>query len=111
MKFPSNITGTRLRILRKSRNLSLQDVASLLNMTNSYISKVELGEYTLSEDNIRLVCEKLGVDMDYFLDDTIEGVPVDVQAELYLYGDNLTKAEKEQIIEIIKNAKPKQKNK
>ena len=79
-------------------------------MTNSYISKVELGEYTfwriISGSFAKTRC-RYGL----LSDDTIEGVPVDVQAELYLYGDNLTKAEKEQIIEIIKNAKPKQKNK
>jgi transcriptional regulator with XRE-family HTH domain len=54
--------GTRVRELRKARNLSQEAVALRCGLDRSYVGGIERGENNLSLINIHRLAEALGVE-------------------------------------------------
>ena len=59
--------GSRLRKLRKERNLTQEQLASLIGVKNSVISFYEVGERLPSPDVLRKLALALHVSTDYLL--------------------------------------------
>ena len=59
--------GSRLRKLRKERNLTQEQLASLIGVKNSVISFYEVGERLPSPDVLRKMALALHVSTDYLL--------------------------------------------
>lgn len=59
--------GNRLRQLRKDRNLTQQQLATLIGVKNSVISFYEVGERMPSPDALRKLALALHVTTDYLL--------------------------------------------
>jgi transcriptional regulator with XRE-family HTH domain len=57
----------RIRMLRKSRGLSLQQLADKADMSAGYLSEVERGRSEVSGVKLARVAEHLGVTTDYLL--------------------------------------------
>jgi len=64
--------GTRLRDLRKERNLSQRDLAERANLSPNAISLIERGEISPSVATLQRLAGALSVRMSYFFDDVDE---------------------------------------
>lgn len=73
---------TRLKELRISRNLTQTQLGYLTHTTQSFISKLESGEYRLTEDIIIHFSKFFGVSADYFLFLTDEKLPIELKISL-----------------------------
>lgn len=56
-------TGTRIREIRKSKNMTLRDLAEKLGVSFVYVGQIERGERTLSTDKLREWEKVLEVDL------------------------------------------------
>jgi len=57
--------GDRLKVLRKSRKLSLDDFAEILGLSKSSVHKYERGEREPSLETMEAIADYFNVDMDY----------------------------------------------
>lgn len=65
---PENIeVGKRVRMMRKIRGISLQQMAEETAMSYSYLSGLENGKYSVSLTNLQRIAAYFNVDMIYFL--------------------------------------------
>ena len=64
-----NKIGSRLRELRKKKGVSQEDLAKLLGVTKSTISKYELGHRAMSIDQLKKVLDFFGIEYGLFLSD------------------------------------------
>ena len=62
-----NKIGSRLRELRKKKGVSQEDLAKLLGVTKSTISKYELGHRAMSIDQLKKVLDFFGIEYGLFL--------------------------------------------
>lgn len=53
--------GKAIKIIRASRELTQTELASLINVEASYISKIESGDRTPSLTKLQLISEKLSI--------------------------------------------------
>ena len=53
--------ATNVRILRKRKNLSQQDLADKMGVSNSYVSMLEHGQRSPPLETIELIAKALGV--------------------------------------------------
>jgi transcriptional regulator with XRE-family HTH domain len=60
--------GERIAALRKTRGLTLENLDHGTGLTQSYLSKLERGQTSISVDNLRAVATYLGVEMVYFFE-------------------------------------------
>lgn len=62
--------GQRIREKRKEKKMTAEELATKLDVTKSYMSKVENGKTKTSVEFLNKVSEILKVPIGYFLDDT-----------------------------------------
>lgn len=60
----TNLSTYKLKTLRKSKNLTQQDVAKALNITRSFYGMIENGD--------RSPTLKLGIEISHFFDKSVE---------------------------------------
>ncbi len=58
--------GKKIKILRKTRGLSQEDLGHALNLRRSTISNYEIGRRTPSLKELERIAQVLGVSLDYF---------------------------------------------
>jgi transcriptional regulator with XRE-family HTH domain len=58
----SEILGTRIAIARKSKNLSQKELAAILSVSPSFLSKIERGKRNLSAQMFCAIALELGVE-------------------------------------------------
>lgn len=61
--------GDRLKVLRKSKKLTLRQVAERTNLSISFISQVENGKSSITIDSLVKIAEALDVDPSFFFSD------------------------------------------
>lgn len=66
----------RIRDIREDRDLKQNDIAKILNTTQSTYSKYEKGIRQLSIDQLATLCEYYNVTADYFLGFTDKIKPI-----------------------------------
>ncbi len=62
-RWPAKLVGRRLREARRTRGLTLDDVAGQAGFTKSFVSAVERGETSPSIGSLYRICEVLGISM------------------------------------------------
>jgi transcriptional regulator with XRE-family HTH domain len=60
-------TARRIRMLRKSRELSIQKLAKSAGISQGYLSEIERGRSAVSGEKLARIAEQLGVTADYLL--------------------------------------------
>lgn len=90
--------GTRIKELRKSRNLRQDDLAKILNLSRGAISNLEHNRRSLSLKQLYTLCDALKIDVEYFgiKPDTKETIQLLERAKL-LFESDLPDSEKEEL--------------
>ncbi len=63
--------GKRLRIERANLNLTQEQLAEDVGLSPAYIGQIERGERNISLDKLVLIVNRLGVTIDYVLNDSL----------------------------------------
>lgn len=61
------ITAERVRLCRQSRGLSQRELADHLQVSQSWVARVELGKQPISSPRLRSLCLVLGVQPGWLL--------------------------------------------
>ena len=61
--------GIRIKELRECCGFTQRNIADFLNVDQSFISKIEKGERSLTADMIKSISDLFGVETSYFLND------------------------------------------
>ncbi|CVK20454.1 MULTISPECIES: helix-turn-helix domain-containing protein [Sporomusa] len=64
--------GDKVRYIRSRFSLTIEQLAKLLNVTESYISHIENNRRQLSRDKIVMLAKKLNTPVEFFLIDDVE---------------------------------------
>lgn len=64
--------GKKIREERKKKNLKQQELAKMANISNTYLSDIEVGRTTPSIKTLMKISKALGVDCSIFLEDNNE---------------------------------------
>lgn len=65
---PREIFGRNLRLLRRLKDISQEQLALDANLSRTYVSEVERGARNVSIDNMGLLADALGVQLKDLLD-------------------------------------------
>ncbi|HEY9060045.1 MAG TPA: helix-turn-helix transcriptional regulator [Pseudobacteroides sp.] len=63
--------GSRIRIVREKKRLTQEQLAEMVELSNNYISNIELNRSIPSLDTLVKICNALEVTPDYILIDSI----------------------------------------
>ena len=100
----------RLRQLRKERNLTLEEMAKIINSNRGSLSRYELGEVELKQELAKQIADFFDVSIDYLLGysdnrkpkaDTKSGID-DFAYALYGETKDLTDEQKQDILDMVK---------
>ena len=75
MKFNPEATGKKIRKLRDAARMKQYDLAEVLNVSHSYISKIEVGQRIGGIDIYVAIADTFGVTLDYLLGEDEEDKP------------------------------------
>ncbi|AFS77841.1 putative HTH-type transcriptional regulator type 3 [Gottschalkia acidurici 9a] len=64
--------GSRIKELRRHKNLTQEQLAELVNISTTHIGQIERGERGASLDTLISICNCLEVTLDYLLKDYID---------------------------------------
>lgn len=64
-KIDKKIIGNRLKLFRKEKNITQEELANILNTTHSTISAYENGKTTILTAFAYEICKKYNISMDY----------------------------------------------
>ena len=73
-----NLASRRFKELRESGNLTQAQIASFLNIDQSYVSKFEKGERKLSVDIVEKMCNLFGCTLKYFESEDEKYTPMSI---------------------------------
>lgn len=107
--------GTKLKKLRKDRNLKQDDIAELFGITKGSISNWENDRRSPNIQQLQRLADFYGVSMDYFNDETKQ-IKIEVEDVLYkakdlLINNNVSQQDKERLFDEIMKLYLEQKNK
>lgn len=90
--------GTRIKELRKSRNLKQDDLAHILNLSRGAISNLEHNRRSLSLKQLQTLCSYFKIDMEYFgiKPDTEQTIELLERAKL-IFESDIPDSEKEEL--------------
>ncbi len=74
MDYWKNI-GTNIRLLRKSRGLTIEDLACVLDIAPGFLGLVERGTRGVSLANLARICTFFNVTLDQLIKGRVEAVP------------------------------------
>ena len=75
MLFDAKIFGANVRLLRKRSGLTQEQLAEKLNISTSYLGKIEIGSRTPSIDLLLDLADQFGVTVDELLQSGRKGKP------------------------------------
>lgn len=71
MHFQQAEFGYRVKLLRKERGMTQEQLATRLNISTDHLGKIELGKRGISLDLLLDISEVLDISLDYLLKGTI----------------------------------------
>lgn len=91
--------GTRIKELRKSRDLKQDDLAEILELSRGQISNLEHNRRSLSLKQLEKLCTFFKVDMEYFgiKPDAKETISLLERAKLIFESEEVPVEEKDQL--------------
>lgn len=95
--------GDKIKELRKSRDLTQQDLADILGITRGQISNLEKNRRSLSLDQLRLLCSTFNLNLDYFMiqPDKNEAISLLEKAKLFFESNQLSEQQKDELYQEI----------
>ena len=66
-------TGKRITLFRESKGYSVNKLATLSGISQSYLRDVELGKKNPTVEVISYLCDALGISLKEFFDEELEG--------------------------------------
>lgn len=90
--------GNRIRLFRKQKGMSQEELGNRLGLTKSYISRLENGKKPISLDRLETIAEVLEVNVDYLLVDKTK--LIEHKEGISITSSNYTKEELEQFVEV-----------
>jgi transcriptional regulator with XRE-family HTH domain len=98
-----NLLGKRIRQERHKLNLTQEKIAESIDISDSYIGQIERGERSVTLDTLVRLANKLGVTIDYLLQDSI-GTVSDAQSinQMVQILQNRSPKEKQMALDVIK---------
>jgi len=63
--------ANRLKILREAKNISVNKLANLAGLSQTFVREIELGNKQPTIESLELLCEALGVSLKDFFDDEL----------------------------------------
>ena len=89
----------RLKMIIKSKGMTLSEVSYAIGRSQGYLSDVLKGKQKLSVDELELICRELNVELRDFFDSTIDSP---VFLELVYEARKCDEVSQKHIVEIIK---------
>ncbi|TSB47037.1 helix-turn-helix domain-containing protein [Alkalicoccobacillus porphyridii] len=86
--------GSRIRLIRKQQNRTLEEIASACGFTKSLLSKIENGVTTPPISTLMKIAESLGVTVSDLLEESKVDGTVYTPSETYKNNDSWIKTEK-----------------
>lgn len=94
--------GKRIREERLKLGLTQEKLSEEIGVTDAYIGKIERGERSLSLETLVRIANKLGVTVDYLLEDSVNVEDKGLSNELIQVFHNRSCDEKRMALDIIK---------
>lgn len=96
------VVGQRIRSARESKNLSQEDLASLVDLSPTYISVIERGVKVTKLDKFVAIANALEVSADSLLVDVVDHSVAGVTNELYDILSQLPVKEQRRVLNAVK---------
>ncbi|MCL1844097.1 MAG: helix-turn-helix domain-containing protein [Defluviitaleaceae bacterium] len=96
------LLGKRIREERRKLDLTQEQLAEDVNITQPHVGQLERGERGISIDTLISISNRLGVTVDYLLSDYIENEDEYLRQLWVRLVKNRTEKEQEMIINVIK---------
>lgn len=98
--------SSKLRDLRKSKNMSLKTLSEHTGISITFLSDIEHGRGKPSIDTLKAISSAFNVSPSYFIDDIVSNKSVDNEIlELIKDYDNWNNSDKEELIYYLKAKK------
>lgn len=99
-----NIVGEQIRLIRKNKELSQEELAYEAGLHHTHIGKIERGEMNLTLESLVKITKALGISLEEFFSLIDPKIEVDNEALLQLIGMIKSRSFKEQekLLEIMK---------
>jgi len=78
-----NLVGSRIRALRKGRNLTQTELSEKIGVLQSDLSRMEKGEYKVGLDTLFKILAVFDLDMSSFFDESDDGAPHEADRSLW----------------------------
>jgi transcriptional regulator with XRE-family HTH domain len=65
------LIGKRLKKTREEKGITQEKLSEYLNVSNSYVSKIERGKTSLNLNTFSAICDCLGVSMSFILNGSV----------------------------------------
>ena len=96
------LLGKRIREERRKRDLTQEQLAEGVNITQPHIGQLERGESGVSIETLVSISNRLGVTVDYLLSDYIENEDEYLRQMWLRLTKDRSKKEQEMIINVVK---------
>ena len=96
--------GENIRAARKNKNLTIETLSELIEISESFLGTVERGKSSISLETLINLCEVLNVSADYLISDgrMKEPLPSDKKDTLLTMLKNASDAELDFLIDYVK---------
>lgn len=69
--------GEKIKYLRKSKNISQEELATMLKINRNYLSRIETGKSEPSSSILKHIAEIFNIDLNSLLDISVEKMQID----------------------------------
>ncbi|WP_340641989.1 helix-turn-helix domain-containing protein [Photobacterium damselae] len=90
----SSILGTIIRYERQSRGLNRKDFAELIGLSLSSCARIELGEVSITLDNLRKIALHFDLSVQTLLD-KVDEVKIDLEKQNFIIIENILPKEQD----------------
>ena len=94
--------GKRIRAERLKRNLTQSKLAEDLEISDSYMSYIELGTKSLSLDTLIKIAKRFGISIDYLLQDIVISDDENTVEQFRCLIQNKSAKEKQMALDVIR---------
>lgn len=94
--------GQKIKEVRIARNFTQENIASAAGINTSHVSNIETNKTKVSLNTLVLICNELGVSVDYILGDNLSNPSPAIDREILRELQKFDNTKKEQLLRIAK---------
>ncbi len=94
--------GQKIKEVRIARNLTQENIAAAAGINTSHVSNIETNKTKVSLNTLVLICNELGVSVDYILGDNLSNPSPAIDREILRELQKFDNTKKEQLLRIAK---------